>query len=401
MSINTDASYVADWVDPHAMHIDPYPTYAKLRAVAPVAWVPALGRFLITGFDECFQAELDAETFSSHEDDTKSTSVRATGGRSLIRKDDPEHKRERGAVGPALRPLTIKKVWTKRFEQNAERYLAELKEIGPGADIVQDFAVPFAAANLAAVAGLEGVDALDVARWSHRMIGGIGNVLDDPEIWKQTEAVHEEIYAAIENNIQRVKDEPDASMLSAMVHAPHPVPLETIRANLCISIAGGMNEPAHVISSVVWSLSQHSDQLVEVLDGKWSWLDVFEETARWQSPIAMYPRRVAKDTVYGGVPMPAGSTVGLVVGAANRDERRFENAEAFDVRRPRITNLAFGNGEHICLGNWVARAEVAQVALPRLYREFPGLRCVDPDAVQFRGWVIRGPLSMPVTWDAP
>lgn len=397
---NADAPYVADWVDPAQLMRDPYPTFARLRREAPVAWIPSLGRFLITGFDECFAAELDGERFSSHEERSTSTQVRATGGRSVIRMDDPRHKLNRTAISPAVRPLTIKKVWAERFQKNADRYLAELSAVGPGADIVEVFSNPYAAANLAAVVGLEGVEPEDVIRWSHTMIEGISNVLDEPEIWERTRQVNAEVSAAIDENIARVRAVPDASMLSAMIHAPAPPDDEALRANISVSIAGGMNEPGHVISTVVWALSQHPDQRSEVLDGRWTWMDVFEEAARWQSPIAMYPRRVRRDTEFAGVPMRAGDIVGLVVGAANRDERRFADAETFDIRRERQTNLAFGNGEHICAGNWIARSEVAQIALPRLYQDFPGLRSVDPAAVEYHGWVVRGPLSMPVEWDA-
>lgn len=390
---------VADWVNLAELAADPYPVYARLRREMPVAWVPALNRFLVTGFDACFQAELDQETFSSHEDAQRSTQVR-TMGRSMLRKDDPEHKRDRMASASALRPVTIRKVWMEVFERNAERYLQHMRALGPGADLFREFAVPYAADNLCAILGLRGVDAATMMDWSHTLIAGIGNVTGDPAVWLETERVRQEMDEAIDASVAWLRREPDASMLSAMLHAAEPLPEDALRANVRLTVSGGMNEPSHVIGSAVWALLTHPDQLAEVRAGVWNWADVFEETARWQSPVGMYPRLVRKETEVGGVRIPAGATVGLVIASANRDERRFAQAERFDLRRERLTNLAFGNGTHICAGNWAARAMISQVALPRLFDALPGLRLADPQAVEFRGWVFRGVRGLPVCWEA-
>lgn len=390
---------VAGWVDPAELVRDPYPSYARLRAEMPVAWAPALNRFLVTTFDECFHIELDQELFSASEEGARSTMLR-TMGRPMLRKDDPEHKRERSASAAALRPVTIKRIWNEVFERNADRYLDRLEEIGPGADLFGAFAVPYAADNLSAVLGLQGVPASTMVDWSHTLIAGISNVLDDPAIWRETERVCAEIDLAIDENLERVRRAPDPSMLSVMANAAEPISDEALRANVRLTISGGMNEPSHVISSAVWGLLDHRDQLEEVLAGTWTWLDVFEETARWQSPVGMYPRIVTRDTELAGVHLPAGATIGVVVASANRDDRRFRDAERFDLRRDRVTNLAFGNGTHICAGNWVARAMVAGVALPRLFARFPGLRLAAPDDVEFRGWVFRGTVGLPVAWGA-
>lgn len=390
---------VADWVDPTELYRDPYPIYERLRAESPVAWVPSLNRYLVTTFDECFHIELDQELFSAFEPEETSTMVRSMG-RSMLRKDDPEHKRDRDASARPLRPVTIKKIWLEQFEQTADRHIARLKELGTSADLATDFAVPFAADNLALVMGLHGVAHTDLGRWSHALIAGTGNVLDDPVLWENTRKACAEIDTAIDENIIRVTHEPDASMLSAMINAEDPIPDEAIRANIRLTISGGMNEPSHVISSAVWALLSNPEQLEDVKSGKWNWLDVFEETTRWQSPVGMYPRYVTRDTEIAGVPVPAGATLGIVVASANRDTRRFQSADSFDLSRDRVTNLAFGNGVHICAGNWVARAQIASVALPKLFAELPNLRLSDPEKVNYQGWVFRGATSVPIEWDA-
>ncbi len=390
---------VIEWIDPEQMLSDPYPTYERLRREAPVAYVPAFRRYLVSTFRDCFEIEMDQATFSSHEDADRSTMVRAMG-RPMLRKDDPEHKVDRAALGASLRPRTVKNAWAGVFTANAERHLRTVREHGPGVDLFRTFAVPYAADNLSALLGFVGVAAETLSDWSHTLIAGIGNVRDDPLVWGETARVTAEIDDAIDETVARVRSDPDDSIISSLLHAPHPIADEDLRANVRLTISGGMNEPSHVITSALWSLASSPDQRELVLRGDRTWGDVFEETARFQSPVGMYPRVVTADTVIHGVAVPAGATVAVVVASANRDENQFDEPDTFSLSREKVTNLAFGNGTHICAGNWAARAMVGDIALPMLHDALPGLTVIAPEQVPWRGWVFRGTTELPVTWDA-
>lgn len=399
MADTTVAAPTVEWIDPEAMLVDPYPTYERLRREAPVAYAPVYRRYLVTTFRDCFDIEMDQETFSAHEDAERSTMIRSMG-RPMLRKDDPEHKTDRNVLAPSLRPRAIKNTWNEVFARNAARYIQRLREEGPGADLFHHFAVPYAADNLSALIGFRGVDANTMADWSHTLIAGIGNVRDDERVWEQTERVTAEIDVAINEAIAVLRAEPDSSIISSILRAPHPISDEDLRANVRLTISGGMNEPSHVISSAIWSLTTHPEQRALVDSGERTWGDVFEETARFQSPVGMYPRSVTRDTDLRGVAIPAGSTVAVLVASANRDEEQFTSPDSFDLSREKTTNLAFGNGTHICVGNWAARAMVGEIALPMLHEALPGLTVVDPETVPFRGWVFRGSTELPVTWGA-
>lgn len=390
------AAPVADWVSVDDLLADPYPTYARLRRESPVAYVPQIDRYLITTFRECFDAELDQDTFSAFERAERSPMIRAMG-RPMLRKDDPQHKVERNAVSPALRPIAVKKHWAGIFRSNAAKHMAVVRELGQGADLVQHFAVPYAADNLSAVLGFDDVHHADMKNWSHTLIRGGANVTDDPAVWADTAIVCEQIDAAVERVLSKPFDPDNPSMISAMISAG--LPEDILRANVRLTISGGMNEPSHVIASAVWALSAYPDQRDLVLSGRRSFKDAFEETARFHSPIGMYPRRTTRDVVVAGVTIPEGATASIVVGSANRDDSQFEHPDEFDLNRESVSHLAFGNGTHICAGNWVARAMIGEIALPALYEEFPGLTVEDPQSTTFRGWVFRGATALPVTWD--
>jgi cytochrome P450 len=383
----------ADWVTIPDLHRDPFPIYQRMRSEAPVHWVPAVNRYMVTDYTACHIIEQDAERFSA--DETDSLMKRAMG-HSMLRKDDPEHKVDRDSYGATLRPKTIKQHWNAIFAANNRKYLDDLKAKGPGADFVWDYAAPYAAENLRLICGFHNATQQDIQRWSQTMIDGTGNYADDPEVWAKSEKSSAEVDAAIDEMLPYLAQHPDHSLLSGL--SSMPIPVEAIRANLKMTIGGGLNEPRDVLATTVWALLTHPEQLQKVKEDPALHLTAFEESVRWVAPIGMYPRQVVADTVLEGVRLPAGARLGVVIGAANRDPKIWEDPEAFDIFRPKRPHLAFGGGAHFCAGTWVARASVAQIAMPAVLAELPGLRLDPQDPPVDAGWVFRGMVHMPVHW---
>ena len=384
---------VADWVTIADLYRDPFPIYRRMREEAPVHWVPAVNRYMVTSYAACHTIEQDDETFSA--DETGSLMKRSMG-HSMLRKDDPEHRVERDSYGSTLRPGTIKNHWKALFEANNDKYLGELEAKGPGADFVWDYAAPYAAENLRLICGFHNATQQDLQRWSQTMIDGTGNYADDAEVWEKSARSSAEVDAAIDEMLPYFRKNPDHSLLSGL--ASMPIPLEAIRANLKMTIGGGLNEPRDVLGTTVWALLVNPDQLASVQEDPALYAVAFEESVRWVAPIGMYPREATRDTVLEGIRLPKGARIGVVLGAANRDPAVFEDPESYNLHRPKKPHLGFGGGTHFCAGTWVARAQVAQVALPALFARFPKL-CLDPSAETVdAGWVFRGMLKMPVRW---
>ncbi|WP_309070848.1 cytochrome P450 [Arthrobacter sp.] len=394
---NTEAPIdppVADWVTIPELHRNPFPIYRRMREEAPVHWVPAVNRYMVTSYAACHAIEQDADVFSANE--TGSLMKRAMG-HSMLRKDDPEHKVDRDSYGSTLRPGTIKKHWAAIFEENNRKYLDELVAKGPGADFVWDYAAPYAAENLRLICGFHNSTQEDLQRWSQSMIDGTGNYADDADVWAKSEAASAEVDAAIDDMIPYLLKNPDHSLLSGL--ASLPIPLESVRANLKMTIGGGLNEPRDVLATTVWALLSHPDQLADVVADSKLHATAFEESVRWVAPIGMYPRQTTCETVLEGVRIPEGARLGVVLGAANRDPAVFVDPESYNIHRAKKPHLGFGGGQHFCAGTWIARAQVAQVAMPALFDRLPGLR-LDPDnAAVDAGWVFRGLIKMPVLWD--
>ncbi|MCP1415748.1 cytochrome P450 [Paenarthrobacter sp. A20] len=385
---------VANWINVAELREDPYPTYARLRNESPVAWVPAIKKVLIASFAGCLFAEQHPEIFSNNVSGAHMT--RAFGGQPMIRQDGADHSAERNVINQTLRPKKIKEVWEARFIANTQTYLDALEDGGPGADLNDVFAAPLAAKNLIDLLGLSCVAPADVARWSADFMAGAGNVLDDQDIWLRCQRSREELGSALDEAFARLRKNPDDSIISLLIHSG--MPEESVRANVTLTISGGVSEPQHIMTSSVSLLTQHPEFLSWAQEEPTRFEQVFQETLRLQSPIAMITRETTTDTEVDGFRIPGGSQIGLLLASANRDVLAIENPDEFDPTHEARRHLGFGSGDHLCAGKWAAEAAVGRIAVPALYERFPTLRTDPAHPGTWNGWVFRGFSSLPVVW---
>jgi cytochrome P450 len=128
--------------------------------------------------------------------------------------------------------------------------------------------------------------------------------------------------------------------------------------------------------------------------------NALEEVRRFDSSVIVWRRKTTQAVEIGGVPVPAGANLLLLLGSANRDPAVFEDAECFDIHRPNAKDhLSFGYGAHFCLGAPLARLEV-RVVVEELSARLPSLRLVRGQTLRFQpNTTFRGPLSLLVEWD--
>jgi cytochrome P450 len=381
-------------IDLPAFWSDPYPTLAELRRDAPIAFIPQLGSTIFCRREDIFISEKQIDVFSSHQPEGLMNRLM---GHNMMRKDGEAHMSERAAIFPAVSPKTVKSHWSAQFQAHADRIIDGL-EPGRPIDFCKQFALPFSAECLKSITGLTSMRFEDMDAWSQAMIDGIANYAGVPEIEARCHAATAGIDAAIDDMAPVLAKQPDQSLLGVMLKAG--MPMESIRANIKLAISGGQNEPRDAISGTVWALLTHPDQLADVLAGRYPWMQVFEEYARWISPIGMSPRRVAKPWTIREIDFEPEDRVFFMFGSANRDEQYFERPDAFDLSRDASKSIAFGAGPHFCAGAWASRSMVADVALPTIFRRLQNLRLMDGESVRIGGWAFRGLLNLPVVWDS-
>ena len=372
---------------------DPYPALAQMRRDAPIAFVPQLGATLLTRRDDIFVSEKRIDVFSS---DQPAGLMTRLMGHNMMRKDGAAHMAERAIFFPAVSPKAVRAHWQSEFQAHADRLLDALMPQGR-ADLISAFALPLAGECLKSVTGLTNITFTEIDAWSQAMIDGIANYGGDPAIEARCNAATAAIDAAIDDMLPVVKTAPNQSLLSVMIYGG--MPEQNVRHNIKLAISGGQNEPRKAIAGTIWALLTHPAQFALVRDGKVSWLQVFEEFARWISPIGMSPRRIAKAATVNGVDFAPDDRVFLMFGSANRDEAHFADAGTFDLTRDTGKSIAFGAGPHFCAGAAASRAMIADVALPSVFARLKGLRLAD-EPVRIGGWAFRGLFNLPVVWDA-
>ena len=379
-------------IDIDAFWDDPYPWLVQMRAETPIAFVPQLGATVLTKRDDIFACEKNIEVFSSHQPQGL---MNVLMGHNMMRKDGEAHMAERRVYYPAVSVRAVRNVWMAAFRGHAQRILDALEPVGSG-DLVKDYALPLSAESLKSITGLTNLRYQDMDACSQAMIDGIANYIGDPEVENRCHEATAMIDAAIDERLPAVRATPDSSLLSVMLAAG--MPMESIRANIKLTISGGQNEPRDAIAGCIWALMTHPGQHEAVARGEASWVQVFEEYCRWISPIGMSPRRVARDHSFGGVAFEPEDRVFFMFGSANRDEDYFDQPDRFDVTRDTSKSIPFGAGPHFCAGAAASRALVAEVAVPMLFERLKDLRLADDIPVRLGGWAFRGLLNLPARW---
>lgn len=379
-------------IDAAAFRTDPYPDLAIMRATAPAHFVPQLDATLITGRNDIFACEKKIAYFSSDQPLGLMTRMM---GQNMMRKDGEAHMAERRAIFPTVSPRTVRDVWKSEFIAFTRDILNEVAPLGR-ADMVSDIAKRISGEALIVMTGLRNMTWQEMDRVSQGMIDGCTNYAGDP----LTEARCADCTASIDRHIDAMipalEAAPDQSLLSVQMQAG--LSGGQITANIKLAISGGQNEPRDVIAGMVWALLTHPLQLALLRDGRATWMQAFEEYTRWMSPIGMSPREMAQDYDLHGITLRKGTRVFLMFGSANRDARVFARPDVFDMTQDAGSSIAFGAGPHFCAGAWASRCLIAEVAMPAIFDRLTGLR---PDGeTRIDGWAFRGPLEVPVVWDA-
>lgn len=387
-------SALAERITVADLEADPYPIYAQLRAQEPVAWVPAVGMWLATTWDEAVRVTSEPELFAA--DMPGSPIDHSFGSPTILTCDGDRHRELRAAVDPKFRPHEVETYIEGLVTPIVD---AHLETLGEGeAELMADFFEPVSVLSLSAVLGLGELNAPTLQRWFAALADGATNFERDPAKQARSDAACAEIEQRLEPLLERLEREPDDSTISHMLHAGMSAgetrPREAIMPTLKVILLGGMQEPGHGAGTVLYALLAHPQALAEVLADLDSLLPAaIDEGMRWIAPIGTQGRRARRELELGGLTIPADAPVAAVISSANRDERRFPQPDVFDLHRPRKRLATFGFGRHFCSGHAFARAQ-ERIALRRLLERFPGIALAAEPV--FSGWEFRAPRGLGV-----
>ncbi len=308
-------------------------------------------------------------------------SVRATM-RNFLLLNEPDHARLRRVVAPLFTPSAVERR-RDRIVQRVEELLDGRREV----DVVHDLAYPLPLRMIADALGVAPAEEARIAAWGAALL----ETLDNPIPLSLGGAVRMAKAVALRRSHpvrllgairglagyarRRLLAEdrpPGADVLEALREARRDDALtldEAIGTWILIVIAGH-ETTADIIGTTVHLLLAHPEQRGLVEEDPTLLGSAVREALRLESPVPMGIRQASADTSVSGFPVPAGTTVQVLLGAANRDPAVFAHPERYDLRRAETTPVAFGHGSHFCVGAQLAQLE-AEVAVGEVLRRGP------------------------------
>ncbi len=378
---------------------DPYPELAEARRANPIQKLDSSlmpheeGQdvFFIYRHEDITQVLRDGETFSSaHIIDLIMGPI--MGEHIMLGMDDPEHRRYRAIVSTAFRQKVLAQ-WEQVLVVDVANELIDAFAGRGSADLVREFNFPFPTKVISGILGLPRKDYRQFQRWTTAILSFFTK-LDEAIVASQEV---KEYMAVI---LAERRREPREDLISELAQAEldgERLSDEEIFSFLRLLLPAGVETTYRATGNMLFSLLSNDKQLETVRSDRELIPQAIEESLRVETPLLNITRLATKDAEVGGVPIPAGSTVMLMLAAANRDEARYPAPDDYDIlRRDPKPHISFGHGPHACLGTHLARLEM-RVALNLLLDRLPNLR-LDPDGddPHIRGQVFRSPTSLPV-----
>lgn len=396
------------WLDDITMsqlERNPYPVYERLRAEAPLAYVPVLGSYVAS------TAELCREIATSPDFEAVITPAggRTFGHPAIIGVNGDVHADLRGMVEPQLQPVEVDR-WVDDLVRPIARRYVEAFENDGRAELVGQYAEPVSVRSLGDLLGLTDVSSDTLRDWFARLNRSFTNAamtadgeFANPEGFLDGDRAKEEIKAAVDPLIDRWITEPADTAISHWLHDGMPPgktrDREYIYPTIYVYLLGAMQEPGHGIASTLVGLFGEPEQFEQVVDDPALIPRAIAEGMRWTSPIWSATARITTADVHlAGVDLPKGTPVIQSYGSANHDTGLYEAPTRFDLHRPPLPHLAFGAGWHACAGIYYAN-HVMRIALEELFEAIPNMERDTSAEVEFWGWGFRGPTALPVTWE--
>jgi cytochrome P450 len=421
MRSSTSGSHVTDAVvfdaTDDAVVQCPYPHYREMRDRAPVLELDgaAFGRpgeriFAVSRHADVKRILHDPTTFSSRfgspaakpspELLDRLRSVIADGWPNvptMLTVDPPAHTRYRRLVSMAFTPKRVN-LLAPAIETICED-LVEGFARAPRVDFLTKFAVPLPVRAVAVILEVPETRQADFKRWADSSVAAIGrSISDDERVAAELDIVEQQQYFASELEARRVEPRDDflTDLLTAELTPDDDVeggPLdmaEMLSIIRQIQVAGS-ETTASLMADLMVLLADHPDEWERLKADPSYATAVVEEGLRWASPNQGLFRIVTADTEIAGTPIPAGSTLWVMYGSADHDDRLFDEPEEFRPDRAGLSNhIAFGHGIHFCLGAALARLE-AVTALRVLAANIDTISVVDHDALRYgSSFILRG-----------
>lgn len=392
--MTTLASTVPDILsDEH--DFDPQPAYRYLRDEAPVVFHAGSNSWLISRHEDVLRLVRGQQVTSQNYGD----GLGLIFGRTVLELDGREHQRQRTLLNPIFHTVEVERLRPMMLNVIRRMFLPELAAAKDEAKQAQR---AFAELNLVPtyfgelpISVIETMLDLprdqheNFSRWYKAMHAFTANLAGDQGVIDRGLQAREEMTAYVLPLIVKRRANPGDDLISQMCEAEldgQKLTDEEVRAFVSLMITAGGETTDRALGLVLLNLLQHPDQLAAVKQNRDLIDNAFVETMRYTPPVGVAGRQAAVDIEMHGVTIPAGAKLTCLIGATNRDPRKFADPDRFDIFRPdnspakgfsgAADHLGFLNGRHFCVGAQLSRAEV-QIAMNMIFDNMPNIRLAD------------------------
>ncbi|PWD41601.1 cytochrome [Gordonia paraffinivorans] len=393
--------------DPYAydFHEDPYPTYARLRAEAPVYYNSAMDFWALASHADVRAGFRDVQRFSNSwgvSMDPSAYGPDAHKSMSFLAMDDPKHMRIRKLVSKGFTPRRVNDL-ASRITALTHQHWSRCLDLGEF-DYVAEFAALLPMDVVSELLDVPQADRAELRRLSDLLLHREDGVLDIPEAAIYAYLDLHKYYSEL---IADRRKNPGEDLVSALIEAEidndvtgekTKLTEDEIVGFMVLMVVAGNETTTKLLANALYWGWRNPDELAKVFaDPELAVPQWTEETLRYDNSTQIVVRRVVEDAPYGDKVIPAGERVLLLVGSANRDEEVFgPDADRYLIGRDNGQALmSFGLGAHFCLGAHLARLE-ANIGLGEVIRS---IRSVDIDAdnaVRVHSVNVRGFAELPV-----
>ncbi len=385
---------------------DPYPRLHELCRESPVHTGPIdLGEgaeigdptkpppVTVFGFDEVVQVLRDNETYSNT---VYADVMGMVMGRTILQMDEPEHRKVRALVASSFRSKMLER-WEEELVAVVVNELIDSFIERGRSDLVREVTFNFPVQVIARILGLPRADYPRFQRWALELTSVAAN-------WERGIAASVALRDYFVEVMAERRAAPGDDLISDLVRAEvdgEHLSDEEIFSFLRLLLPAGVETTYRASGSLLLALLNDRQQLDALYGDRSLYAQAFEEVLRWEPPVTLILRRATRDAELAGVPIDEGADIALMIGAANRDERKYADPDRYDMFRAQRQHVGFGFGVHVCLGMHLARME-SRVAINTLFDRL-GPITLDPAAEppHIEGLAFRSPLSLPVVFGAP
>ena len=395
---------------------NPYPVFRELQDAEPVHQSTILGGWVLTRYANVKACLTDARLSSdritpfvqhragradagaARRDAPAIETLGRTLGLWAVFTDPPKHTHLRALMNHAFTPRAVERL-RPRIEEIVGELIGRVHARGR-LDLIRDFAYPLPIAVIGDMLGVPATDRERLKEWSDELATFVGSAVATPDKYeraaKSLAKMHDYFLGLVVERRHRPRDD----LLSALVAAEDRDDVlseDEIVATSILLLFAGHETTTNLIGNGMLALLRAPRELARLRDDPALAESAVEEMLRYDGPSGVMTRIAAEDVSIDGVKIARGDRLFLMINAANRDPRQFDDPDRLDVAREPNRHVAFGAGIHFCVGAPLARLE-AQIAVPALLGALPDLALGSAQLDWLDSLVFRGVRSMPATF---